>query len=292
MSEAKNNYDVWFLASNTVFKEVPYEVVTDWVQQSRLGTEDMLKSSGTDNWFKLANLPHFTAYLSKPEPQKVGDAAEALEPIEMDFSWKRRHEDEDDDVDMIPLIDISLVLLIFFMMTTTISAISRVLVPGAANALGIDANKNTLCIYIEAKGSTPYSIGRGTGAPEPEDDKLPDEASMLARLDALLQAADEPQEVRVAAHGDLPYSTVESVMKQLDRRRGNEKGQLFLYSIEVNEKVKRKASWKDNGSRPTRFAAPTMPVGSRWKRIRNSPRRWKFSIRRSRRRTPTKPSST
>ena len=40
-------------------------------------------------------------------------------------SWtspgSRRRDDEDDDVDMIPLIDISLVLLIFFMMTATVA---------------------------------------------------------------------------------------------------------------------------------------------------------------------------
>ena len=44
--------------------------------------------------------------------------------VEFDDGWGRPHGDEDDDVDMIPLIDISLVLLIYFMMTSAISALS------------------------------------------------------------------------------------------------------------------------------------------------------------------------
>src|SRR5262249_42833475 len=57
-------------------------------------------------------------------PFRVEDQAEALEPIELDFTWRRRPEDEEEDVDMIPLIDVSLVLLIFFMMTTTAAPVA------------------------------------------------------------------------------------------------------------------------------------------------------------------------
>ena len=45
-----------------------------------------------------------------------------MEPIDLGFESPRIIEGEDEDVDMIPLIDVSLVLLIFFMMTTAVSS--------------------------------------------------------------------------------------------------------------------------------------------------------------------------
>src|SRR5207248_10967091 len=61
----------------------------------------------------------FAAFLPRVEPFRADDQAEALEPVQLDFGWKRRREAGDDDVDMIPLIDVSLVLLIFFMLTAS-----------------------------------------------------------------------------------------------------------------------------------------------------------------------------
>src|SRR4051794_19833943 len=110
-------YDVWIVESNTVYREVPYTVVTDWVQQGRLLDDDQLRPSGTQQWQRLGDQTSFAAFLPKVEPQRADDQAEMLEPVQVDFAWRPRTDDEDDDVDMIPLIDISLVLLIFFMMT-------------------------------------------------------------------------------------------------------------------------------------------------------------------------------
>src|SRR5258708_29618663 len=142
MAEQRRQYDVWFVETNTVYKEVPFEVITDWVQQARLGADDMVKPSGSPNWFKVSNQSLFQPYLPRAAPERPADMSAAYEPIELDFNWKRPPADEDDDVDMIPLIDISLVLLIFFMMTTTVAAISRIAVPTMANAVKIDTENN------------------------------------------------------------------------------------------------------------------------------------------------------
>jgi len=235
MSEQKRFFDAWFVASNTVYKEVPYHVVTDWVQQARLGADDMLKPSGTANWFKLGALPLFQPYLPRAEPQKAEDVAEALEPIEMDFNWKRRHDDDDDDVDMIPLIDISLVLLIFFMMTTTVAAISRIMVPNMVNATKIDTNTKVLRIDIDMIDGRPlYGVGKDTAAPEGPNADISDVTHLMNRVKETLQPLAEPPVVRIAAHGELPYSVVERIMKELDDLRT--KDQIREVNIEVNEK--------------------------------------------------------
>src|SRR4051794_22389013 len=118
MAAKRRFLDVWLVENNTVYREVPFAVVADWVQQSRLLPEDMLRPSGTAEWFKVGASPDFAPYVPRAQPHQVEDKAEALDPVHLDFGWKRRPEDEDDDVDMIPLIDVSLVLLIFFIMTT------------------------------------------------------------------------------------------------------------------------------------------------------------------------------
>src|SRR5438552_15911561 len=118
----KRQLDVWILETKMVYREVPYTLVTYVVQQGRLLESDMVRPSGTQEWIPLVSLPDFAVYLPKPEPFRAEDQAEALEPVEVGFSWKRPAPEEEGDVDMIPLIDVSLVLLIFFMMTTSVVA--------------------------------------------------------------------------------------------------------------------------------------------------------------------------
>ena len=130
--------DVWILETNTVYREVPYTVVADWVQQGRLLEDDKIRPSGTAEWVTLGGSPAFAAYLPRAEPFRPDDQAEVLEPVQIDFAWKAPRDEGDDDIDMIPLIDVSLVLLIFFMMTATVaSSTSFINVPWAANAVRV-----------------------------------------------------------------------------------------------------------------------------------------------------------
>src|SRR5688500_9435789 len=122
---------------NTVYREVPFVVVADWLQQGRLLPDDCVRLAGSKKWHHVSAVSAFKPYLPKVEPQRADDRAEALEPIELGFDWRRSTDEEDEDVDMIPLIDISLVLLIFFMMTASVStgALSAIETPGARHQL-------------------------------------------------------------------------------------------------------------------------------------------------------------
>ena len=91
MAEKRRFLDVWIVESNTVYKEVPFTVVIDWVQQGRLLEDDKVKPSGTAEWFRLGGSPDFAPYFPHPEPFRAEDQAEALEPVHLDFAWKRGH---------------------------------------------------------------------------------------------------------------------------------------------------------------------------------------------------------
>ena len=140
MAKPPKAFDVWFVAANTVYKAVPYNVVADWTQQGRLAPTDMVRPTGTKAaWVAIAEHEFLSDYLPRPAAAKAvpaaatavaagaavaalpaigetpasGEAAELPEPEPVHI---HRRGDEDDDVDMIPLIDISMVLLVFFIM--------------------------------------------------------------------------------------------------------------------------------------------------------------------------------
>jgi biopolymer transport protein ExbD len=223
MAEKRRFFDVWIVETNQVYKEVPYTVVADWVQQGRLLEDDKLKPSGTAEWFRLGGMPAFAPYLPKAEPFRADDEAEALEPLEGGFRWKPGHDEEEEDVDMIPLIDVSLVLLVFFIMTTTGAFFINITTP-ATNYADVVDNPEILWIGIDwVEENAVYSLGFGTKQEtSPENQNILDRGGLLRRLDAqLLELEQEgklPVEVQIKAHEKLPSGLVMRMRVDLGKR--------------------------------------------------------------------------
>jgi biopolymer transport protein ExbD len=211
MADKPQYQDVWLVETNTVYREVPYTVVCDWVQQGRVLEDDQLRPSGTRDWKRVGDLPAFAAYLPKPEPLRAEDAAEALEPVELEIGWRHRKpgELEDDEVDMIPLIDVSLVLLIFFMMTASgVGAASLVKLAEVKSPPVSDTSG--LVLNVALGGEKPnryviYSIGEdGKASPEADDRDIRKREVMLARFNSRLEKKTGKVEVTINPDGDLP----------------------------------------------------------------------------------------
>src|SRR5262245_2786654 len=107
MARPSNNFDIWLTATNRAYRSVPFSVVTDWLQQGRILPEDKIRTEGSGEWQAVSESAAFAAFVPREEAAIADDAAEALEPIHATLPI-RRHTDDDEDVDMIPLIDISL----------------------------------------------------------------------------------------------------------------------------------------------------------------------------------------
>lgn len=245
----KRILDVWIVELNTVYRDVPYGVVTDWIQQGRLLDEDKVRLSGTTAWHAIAKVPTLAAFLPKAEPLRVDDQAEALEPVEVGFDWKHKSDEEDEDVDMIPLIDISLVLLIFFMMTASITAgvFSSIDTPGAKHQLaaisedsywvGIDAKNPDGKVDKGADGKTVpwYSLGidnKQLVTPGKDSAKVIGElTSLLADAEAKLDpGAERPLKARVRLRADrtLPIELVKDMTIALQGAEAKLKGKVKL----------------------------------------------------------------
>jgi biopolymer transport protein ExbD len=221
MAEKRRFLDVWIVESNTVYREVPFTVVSDWVQQGRLLENDMLRPSGTAEWFHVGASPDFSPYLPRAEPDRVEDQAEAMEPVELDFRWKKPPPDEDDDVDMIPLIDVSLVLLIFFMLTASGAGVAALVPTPPATYGNLSGNPEAVQLNINLAGNddnrTPvYSMTVGSKYLSDQDANLESMDDLLARLREHLEKTNERIEVTINAHLDLKSGLVRQLMAALE----------------------------------------------------------------------------
>ena len=67
VAKPPKSFDVWFVAVNTVYKAVPYQVVADWTQQGRLSAGDKLRAAGVEEAWKPVNeWECFADYLPRP----------------------------------------------------------------------------------------------------------------------------------------------------------------------------------------------------------------------------------
>jgi biopolymer transport protein ExbD len=234
------SFDVWFVAANTVYKAVPYNVVADWTGQGRLAPSDQLKPSGSNEpWKRVDEYALLRDYAppSAPTVAVVAGSAPAPVPEDHDFDpLPHRHkEGEDDEVDMIPLIDISMVLLVFFIMMQAAGAISPVDVPDMKFAGKLTDSPNAVTINIEKGGGETvyYAVRVGELAPKGEHNNLPNPEAALAALDSILGTVDKPPEVRLACNKALPSERVFEMIPELKKRQ--EKGQINSFLAEVNE---------------------------------------------------------
>jgi Biopolymer transport protein ExbD/TolR len=243
MAQKRRFLDVWIVESNTVYREVPYTVVVDWIQQGRLLEDDMLRWSGQKDWFRLGGTPAFTAFLPRSDPYSAGDQAEALEAVHVDFSWKRRPEDEDDDIDMIPLIDVSLVLLVFFMMTAIPAAALYINMP-AANNSWITEDPDLAWVGLDYKRDRDNRPDHGTliyavGQAEQLIDKWEEPDTEAGRREGLSHVRDALEkmsgqvEVNIQADQDMPEGYVRDLTVMLEGIRAK----VTKKYVGVSEKV-------------------------------------------------------
>ena len=239
--------DVWIVDLNKVYTGVPFAVVTDWLQQGRLLRTDRVRLAGKNKWHPVDAVPALTPYLPTPAPLAVEDKAEALAPIDLGFQSPKVVEGEDDDVDMIPLIDVSLVLLIFFMMTAAISSgiFSTIATPEAKHQLA-SIGDDMYWLGIESKDAAMhFSLGKDSEKKQYLVEPTADENEVYERLLSELKDAEGEVKLRLRAEKSLPIETIKGVTMdlqdleaRLNRGKDAKRRVQILILGEVSEKTK------------------------------------------------------
>ena len=242
MAKAAEKFDVWFVTADQVYRSVPFNIVTGWAEQGRLAADDRVRPAGSQAaWQRVADHPSicdFLFQLTKPQSGHAEDTSEQMRPVELDVPTRsRRRQDEDNEVDMIPLIDISLVLLVFFMMTTVVAALSPIEVPESKYAEEFTKEVDSFTVQIDKRGpdDVVYALRVGDKT-SIEDNNLATLAELLTRIDARLAGVQQPPEVRIAFHKDLSFDLFRELTKELDKRQ--RKNLIRVYSADVNEAKK------------------------------------------------------
>ncbi len=231
MTEKRRFLDVWIVESNTVYQEVPFAVVCDWVQQGRLLADDKVKPSGTREWLRLGGYSDLEPYFPRKEEGRAEDQAEALEPVHLDFGWKRKRQEEDDDVDMIPLIDVSLVLLIFFMLTASagVASFAPPLPPTesgmVANAEGISVDVN-----LNERGDPVFVVREGENQPAEDDKDIEDFVRLMERIRHHLPAKGQV-ELTINAHKNVRSKVPRDLLAELAREPYRSKIRVNYYGV-------------------------------------------------------------
>lgn len=241
-------YDVWLKQADTVYKGMPWTVITDWIQQGRIARTDHIRPTGTQAaWGLISTHPKFVDYFApRTATQTLEEIREELESVAIETPPRDRRGDEDEDVDMIPLIDVSLVLLLFFILKITAATVAPVDVPEMKNASEFRKDSDPINIMIDkrADDSVYYFLQVGNRSIPPEDNNLPTPEALIARLDAKLSewsklmGSDKPAlppEVRIACHQALPRSRVREVARYLDERKANNRISYFGAEVKGKE---------------------------------------------------------
>ena len=229
------DWDVWLIAADQVYKNVPADVLAGWAEQGRLAPSDRLRPSGSAEPWAIAKDAAGVGGFFAPERPALPDEAQYHEEIELG-PRPRRREASDDEVDMIPLIDVSLVLLVFFMLTTVVATMPSVDVPAIKNVNTFAPEANALVVQIEepAPGSLTYAVRAVESAPAPGDANLKDLAALSARLNGLLATRQTPPAVRVACQGRVSSEKMFAVLGVLDALHRAKK--IDTYTADVQER--------------------------------------------------------
>ena len=195
------------------------QAVIDGVKDGEWAASDEVRGPGDTAWRRIETHPQFEEAIGEMEEPE-------LPPV------------EETHLDMNPLIDVSLVLLVFFMLTTVVAAVSPVKVPDMKYAVEIAKEADSITVMIDKLGATEhvYALRLGDKGPTPDDNNLLTLGELVTRLDKRLADRVKPPEVRIACHADLPRGLVREVTMELHKRQV--KGQIRDYTADVNEAKK------------------------------------------------------
>jgi biopolymer transport protein ExbD len=199
---------------NLVSKPLDFNKLTNYLQQGRISGDDGVRQVGQKNWILIKDVPALAAYLPRSASVSAEDEAEALEPIDLGLSPPRRGDSEEDDPDMIPLIDISLVLLVFFMLTAAeMITASPVETPPAMHARVIK-RRESFNVNVAFENSQPVFFLDAPNERRFTKAEMPEFLNHVAS-----QIPSEGVETTIVrAHARVPYETIQALIAGLDSK--------------------------------------------------------------------------
>jgi len=141
------------------------------------------------------------------------------------FGRARGGDAEEADLDITPMIDVTFLLLIFFMVTSTMKGTPDLNVPPAKYGVGVPSAKAAIITIRNNNGEPQILLGDGQG-PEATIE------GVQAHVKQAFELADGEFEVIVKADRDIKHGFVQEVMKKV----GETEVENIRYSLGVQDK--------------------------------------------------------
>lgn len=124
-------------------------------------------------------------------------------------------------MDITPMIDVTFLLLIFFMVTSTMESPDALKIPEAKNGLGVDTQKATVITIFNSEGEPEIFLADGVRDNGPVD---------VAEVGPYVESQGQ-KTVIIKADRDVPSGFVEDVA-----RAANESGEDLMFFVGVADK--------------------------------------------------------
>jgi len=205
-------YDVWIIKANQVIREIPAATIAQWIEERRLVVRDKIRPAGTADWFEVGQHPSLINIL----PQKENPEPETLESPSHSF---QKHQGVDDDIDMIPLIDVSLVLLVYFLMSTSSLGSGTSTKLPIAEYASVQGIKDQA--WIEVENNKAYTVGFAERKKD-QTTKFESQDKLIAYLQDEIKKGPGFKEVTVYAPGDISAGTIRNLVTSIEKSFGKD----------------------------------------------------------------------
>ncbi|MBM81927.1 MAG: hypothetical protein CMJ78_15245 [Planctomycetaceae bacterium] len=142
-----------------------------------------------------------------------------------DGGFGKSRTGDEADLDITPMIDVTFLLLIFFMVTSTMKGTPDLNVPPAEHGTGVPSSKAAVVTIRNNGGEPQILLGDGKG---PEGSL----ADIRPYAEQFFQASDGDFQIVVKADRDVEHGFVQEVMKQVSEIEN------VKYSLGVQDKKK------------------------------------------------------
>jgi biopolymer transport protein ExbD len=243
---ARKTMHLKIVAKDQLLGPLPLETVIQMAAEGRLSADDLVRPGGYRGWLRVTEVAELAAHLQMPPPeerlsrtdcqsvpQEPAASAEPVatagdEPVEAraPIRLARRRVEDDAAMEMAPMIDVTFLLLIFFMLTNSLANPAAMDVPAAVHGRGVTLEGQQL-ILVDQDGRT--YLG-STPSPEAAADSLD---ALVKEVAENARKSRQPLEVIVSAHRNVKHRHVRELVEGLAKT-----GELGPIRLAVEEKLK------------------------------------------------------
>lgn len=213
--------DVKIAKTGRVYERVPLDKLRRWVAERRVLPDDLVRPVGATRWMRVATAPELApsgaAGPAQPPPvtpkpptqPAAGDTGDIGIAVPAKTRPRRRFRLlEDTTMDMMPMIDVTFQLLIFFMFANQLANPNPIEVPEARYGRGIMPDGKQ-AILVDDQGR--YYLGEST---KPENIAPLEQVIRVVADNA--SSSNAPLDVVISAHKASRHDQVRALMEKLE----------------------------------------------------------------------------